>query len=232
MSNSLSDFILHSLFYQTSQFNHPNELGTIIAMGGLSSMLLYSTTSSVSKLPFWKNPFLLSGVVGILITTTQMNTIKLNSHFVNNMSSLYKFWETNNGDFAIVFTFVAITLVVWLYLFVKALKTYPQIWGSIVGATIFILYTINFFVGEQYLVYVILSNLLMFASAFLFAYKGIKNKSYLLLNVCIVLLISQAIIRMFVSDLDMLLRASLFVIFGVILVTTNWYINSKRQNQK
>jgi hypothetical protein len=29
-----------------------------------------------------------------------------------------------------------------------------------------------------------------------------------------------------------LLRASLFVIFGVILVTTNWYINSKRQNQK
>ncbi|MBE6414577.1 MAG: DUF2157 domain-containing protein [Verrucomicrobiaceae bacterium] len=232
MGNSIGNFILHSLFYQTNQFNPPNELGMIIAMGFLSSVLLYSATSRASKLPFWKNPFLLSGVVGILITTTQMNTIKLNSHFFNNMSSLCKFWETNNGDFAIAFTFVVIALVVWLHLFVKALRTYPQIWGSIVGATVFILYTTNFFVGGQYLIYVILSNLLMFVSAFLFVYKGIKNKSYLLLNVGILLLIWQAIIRMFVSDLDMLLRASLFVIFGVILVTTNWYINSKRQNQK
>ncbi len=231
IGNSLGNFITHSFFGMCNNFAIPNELGMILATGSLSIMLLYSSTKTASKHLIWKNPFFLAGIAGIVITATQMNSSDFHTSFFCNAQELSNFYKISILDFIVAFTFVAIIFGIWIYLFVNVLKTSKN-WSSIIGSLIFIIYSIDFFIGGNYLIYVVFANLLMFITALLFVCNGIKNKNYLFLNIGIVLLLSQAVIRMFVSELDMVFRASLFIVFGILLITTNWYVNSNRQRQK
>lgn len=206
----------------------------LFASACICTMLLFSATKTGAQFGFLKKPHLWVGLIGIVVISSLINSSSFYKYNFENFADKFAvFFKSQALDASFLIAILAILSLGWIFTFLRAIKNQEAPKATFLAALFFPMCFIEAFVsGEKYFTFVVLSNSLMFLTGLGYAWHGIKMRSMIWLNIGLLLIISQGIIRMFTAELHILLRASFFALAGIVLLGVNFYLNKKESKNE
>ncbi len=178
-------------------------------------------------------PFILIGITGLVYISI--------FHIFIDENMFGKFYEKEDPIYPISsLVLIFVLLAAFLFLSAKAInKTIknnglsqnpPFIFMALISLVVCLEYVLNlYFAPDSFLFFIkVLSAIVLSASALLFIFKGMKFDNFLSLNLGAIIVIAQAIAYFFKMDTSMLIRAFLYILFGLILIGLNLFLVNKK----
>ncbi len=213
----------YELFPWVFHFCAPAGLGSI--------MLLAAGRGRFHSLPVFRMPYFFVGLILSAILLVQLNTSRLFENALSKSLDCYlKIWEIEPLSGAVLTLILFAVFAGWAAMFTASLLSRKHgDWGISVLSLMFPLWLAAVFTsGDRYLVFAAASNIIFFISASVFAFSGIGRRNFFLLNVGVVMLVFQGMVRVMNSDIEVVFRAVFFGVCGIILMLFNWLLSVRK----
>lgn len=199
------------------------ELMWIAYISLFSIFILISRFPQFAERRIFGNPFLVIGVLGIVV-----------SFLINSSTDLWEYLSKEDYDFSSLFSspefwtnavliLLAITLIIKNETFHGLRKIHPLAFG-------FIVYSFAFFIGILVpMVGIILCNVFLLWAAIYYINRGKEEDHLGLLNLGLVIITALIIVRFFDYDISFVTRGIMFILVGIGFFIANHQILKRRK---
>lgn len=203
-----------------------------IAVFSLGSiMLLWSRSEKFVDVGYQKIPHYYIGIVMMSVMYTFLN----GSNHYNRVDLIDRFievWNISALSGSLLLLFLLGLFIVWSVMLYKSIRVKNVHWEVVTLNLLLPIYILStIFNKDMYIVFMVIATVLYFLSAGLFTFLGLKKRDYVMTNIGILIFIYQGIVRVINSEIEMLTRAMLFAVSGIVLIAIN-YILAKRKSVK
>ena len=225
-----SSFVRMLVLLSVDEFSYRNIYHfdcSMLAVFGVSTlMFLFTTYGKFHNIDYLKLPNFFVGLVMLAFMFFELNDSRsFDNHYL--VDAFLKVWNTSIISAVAILIYIVGLLIGWLVMLWHSLKIKEYLAVSVLSL-LFPLSILAYFTKGNWYLTMLSSNVIYFVSAGLFAFMGLKKRDYVLTNIGVVMFIFQSVIRVINSEIEILTRAIIFGMSGLVLITVNYILNKRK----